>query len=110
MKTNATVDSLRQQKEHCLHIIEIDKALTRLEANKDYKDLYNFLFNDLLLRHVQFAYGVNYGEEYSKRSLKLAKAISRTKDYLDSFHQYAEDCSNRLTDIDVEIVRNETEE
>ena len=109
MKT-ATIDALHKQKDRCLRIIDVDKALTRLEANQDYKKVFEFLFDDLLKQHIQDGYSIVNNPEHAKKSLQFAKALSRTRDYLNSLHIIAEGCIDEVTSIDNEIVKAEEEE
>lgn len=109
MKT-ATVEALREQKDRCLRIIDVDKALTRLEANQDYKKVFEFLFDDLLKQQAQEAFSVLMDKNHAEKSLKFVKALSRTKDYISSLHFIAEGCAAEISDIDNEIVKIEAEE
>lgn len=110
MKIFATVDAMRRQKDQYLRIVEMDKALTRLEANKDYKVFYDFLFKEVLLMLSADAYNIHYADDFHKRNEKLVKALSRTRDYLEEFHEYAEDCANKIKDLSDEILKIEAEE
>ncbi len=109
MKT-ATVEALREQKDRCLRIIDVDKALTRLEANQDFKKVYEFLFDDLLKQQTTEAFSIIMDKTHAEKSLKFVKALSRTRDYLSSFHLIAEGAEAEITEIDNEIVRAEAEE
>lgn len=110
MTTNVTADELRQHKDRCLHIIEVDKALTRLEANNDFKLVQEYIFKETLLNHVQIGFNLNGNNEYAKQNIKLAKAISRVGDFIKNLHAVAEHCEQDLQHIDNDILEAEAEE
>ena len=106
----ATIDALHKQKEQCLHMIEIDKALTRLEANKDFKDLTEFLFNESLLSHAELSCDLMNDEEVTQKHDAMLKALARTKSFIKNIHNTAEACVDNLPRIDAEIIKAEAEE
>jgi len=110
MSNNASIDALREQKNQELHIIEVSEALARLEKNKDYKLLSDFLFKDMVLRHSEFSFGLNYEDAYQGKSRKLLKALVRTNAYLKNLHAIADDATQHISEIDAEIVKLETED
>lgn len=109
MATTVTAYDLRKQKEQCLHIIDIEKALTRLEDNPDFKAVCNFLFEENLLNNSKYAYSIHVNEEARKGSLKLAKALSRTQEYMESIHAVAKNCAEQLPELDKAIIDEEAE-
>lgn len=109
MKT-ATISALCKQKDRCLHIIDVEKALTRLEANKDYHTVFNFLFDEELKQQIQEAYSIVNDPVHAKKAEQFAKSLSRVCDYLDSLHIIAEGCEDEIAYIDGEIVKAEAEE
>ena len=104
MATTVTADDLRQQKEQCLHIIDIEKALTRLEDNADYKALTNFLFKEMLEDNVKYAFSIHTNEEAGKGAMKLAKSLSRTNEDIETIHKVAENCAAQIPELDQAIV------
>jgi hypothetical protein len=109
MKT-ATISALKEQKDRCLHIIEVEKALTRLEANEDYKILSQFLFDEELKQQIQEAYSIVNNPDHAKKAEQFAKSLSRVHDYLSSLHYIAEGCVDEVAHLDNEIVNAEAEE
>lgn len=109
MKT-ATISALHKQKDRCLHIIDVEKALTRLESNDDYHTVFNFLFDEELKQQIQEAYSIVSNPEHAKKAEHFAKALSRIHDYLVSLHIIAEGCKDEIAYIENEIVKAEAEE
>ena len=104
MATTVTADDLRQQKEQCLHIIDIDKALTRLEDNADYKALHDFLFKENLENNVKYAFSIHTNAKSRKGAMKLAKSLSRVQEYIETIHKVAQNCADQIPELDQAIV------
>ncbi len=109
MTATVTAEELRQQKKQCLHIIDIEKALTRLEDNADYKILTDFLFKENLSANVKYAFSIHTSEESRKGAMKLAKSLSRVNEYITNLHAVARNCSEQIPDLDKAIFESESE-